>query len=244
LETDFNKFVINALRGDESVSKKNLVKRILRSFPDLTESAINWRLHSLKSSGSIHSPHYGAYSLKSKENYQPLVKPSLKRLFNKIRKEFGQVDLCVWDSHWFDSFLPIAPASGYIVAEVPKEYIESIFNSLTDLSKKVYLDPGPDIYKHYISNNTDSIVIKAIISESPIIEIDNTSIASLEKLLVDSLAEQQSFFFLDGCESESLFKKVAEKYNLSLTKMKRYSKRRSQHEQLNQILSKINKHTY
>lgn len=241
MEIDFNKFVINALRDGESVSKKALVKQIVRFFPTLSESAINWRLHTLKTRGGIYSPHYGAYSLKSKEIYQPVLKSSLKRLFNKIKKEFGDIDVCVWDSHWFDSFLSKPPMSGYIVAEVQKELTEPIFNTLTDLSKKVYLDPGADIYRHYIANNTESIVIKPIISESPVVEIDNTSIASLEKLLVDALAEEGSFYFLAGCDPQSLFKSVTEKYNLSLTKMKRYSKRRSQHERLNQILSKLNK---
>lgn len=239
MKTDFNTFVINALREENSVSKKHLVKRILRTFPNLSESSINWRLHKLKTNGNIHSPYYGAYSLKSKQNYTPVIKPSLKRLYNKIKREFGDIELCVWDSHWFDGFLPKPAESGYLIAEVPKEFTEAIFNSLTDLSKKVFLDPDADIYKRYISNNAESIIIKPIISESPILEIENTSVASLEKLLVDSLAEEDSFFFLNECEVGSLFKNVSEKYNLSISKMKRYSKRRSQHERLNQILSKI-----
>ena len=239
MESDFSKFVINALRERESLSKKSLVQRIVRSFPDLTESAINWRLHALKAKGSIQSPHYGAYSLKSKETYQPVLKSSLKRLSNKVKKEFGDTDLCVWDSHWFDSFLPQTPASGYLVVEVPKELMEPLFNSLTDISKKVYLDPEVDIYERYISNNTESIVIKPMISESPILEVDNTPIASLEKLLVDALAEKNSFFFLKDCEPQTLFKHAIERYNLSVAKMKRYSKRRSQYERLNKILSKL-----
>lgn len=238
VETDFNEFVVNALRERESVSKKALVRRIVRSFPDLTESAINWRLHALKTKGSIHSPHYGAYSLKAKDTYEPVIKSSLKRLFNKIKKEFGDIDLCVWDSHWFDSFLSKPLVTGYLAAEVPKELTEQVFNTLTDMSKKVYLDPGADIYERYIANNTESIVIKPIISESPIIEIDGTSIASMEKLLVDALAEEDSFFFLQNCEPETLFKNVIERYNLSVTRMRRYSKRRSQYDRLSTILSK------
>jgi Fe2+ or Zn2+ uptake regulation protein len=64
LKTDFNTLVINALNESEYVTKKHLMSKISKSFPDLSPTAVNWRLHKLKANGLIQSPNYGTYSLK------------------------------------------------------------------------------------------------------------------------------------------------------------------------------------
>ncbi len=235
LITDFNALVINALHENETLSKKALLARITKAFPSLSKNVINWRLHKLKANGSIQSPSYGTYSLKAKENYLPVLSSALKRLYNKIQKEYPEVQLCVWDSRWVNAFLPTPSANGYVVAEVKKEFTESVYNSLTDLSKKVFLDPDTDIYTRYISNIREAIIIKPLISESPTIEIEGVQIASLEKLLVDCLAEND-LFQIKNSDLHVAFKTIEGKYNLSVGKMNRYSKRRSQYEQLSQLM--------
>jgi hypothetical protein len=240
LTSDFNLHVINILEQAEMLSKTKLMKKISELFPELPESTINWRLHKLKTEGKIQSPHYGTYSLKTNENFTPVLTSSIKRLYNRIHKEFPDIQLCVWETKWFDEFLPQPADNNYIVAEVEKEYLEVVYNSLTDLSKKIFLDPDSEILSRYISNIKDAIIIKPIISESPSMEIDNIRIAVLEKLLVDFLAEtEKPFPFLKKVDMSELFKTVIKKYNLSDSKMKRYSKRRSQHLTLTQLLTKI-----
>lgn len=236
---EFNIVVINALSESDNLSKTRLLKRITESFPQLSESSINWRLHKLKTEGLIHSPHYGTYSLKSKENFSPVLSSSVKRLYNRIRKEFPEIQICVWESKWFGEFLLEPSENNFIVAEVEKEFSEAVYNSLTDLSKKIFLDPDAEIFSRYISNIKDAIIVKPMITESPTVEIENVRIAAIEKLLVDRLAEAESFPFVKGNEITALFKMVAEKYNVSTNKMKRYSKRRSQHQHLSKLLSKI-----
>jgi hypothetical protein len=239
LRPDFNTVVISALRENDSLSKTRLLKKIAESLPGLPESTVNWRLHKLKTEGLIQSPHYGTYSLQSKENFTPVLSSSVKRLYNRISKEFPEIQLCVWESKWFGEFLQEPSDNNFIVAEVEKEFSEAVYNSLTDLSKKIFLDPDAEIFSRYISNIKDAIIIKPIITESPTVEIENVRIAAMEKLLVDRLAEAESFPFVKGNEITALFKTVAEKYNVSTSKMKRYSKRRSQHQHLSKLLSKL-----
>lgn len=215
------------------------MNRINESFPELSKSSINWRLHKLKTEGQIQSPHYGTYSLKTKENFIPGLSSSVKRLYNRIRKEFPEIQLCVWESKWFDEFLPEPAENNFIVAEVEKEYVQTVYDSLTDLSKKIFLATDAEKFSRYISSIKDAILIKPIITESPIVDIENVRIAMMEKLLVDCLAETESFPFVKENEVASLFRAVVEKYNVSTSKMKRYSKRRSQDQHLSKILSKI-----
>jgi hypothetical protein len=235
-----NELIIKSISESETLTTSALTKKLSKAFPDLTKASISWRLHKLKTDGLIHSSSYGVYSLTAKQNFTPNLSSSVKRLFNRIRKEYPDMELCVWESKWFDEFLPEEADSNFIVIEVEKEFLERVFNSLTDLSKKVFLDPDADILSRYISNLKDAIIIKPIISESPCFDFENVKVAALEKLFVDRLAEPDFFAFLKKLDQQSILKVLTERYNLSISKMKRYSKRRSQHQSLSRLLSKLN----
>jgi len=239
VKPDFNSLVINALRVSYNLTTADLTQKIIDSFPELSKSAISWRLHKLKTEGLIQSPSYGTYSLITKANFTPNVSSSLKRLYNRIAKEYPAIEMCVWDSKWFNEFLSESSETSFIVAEVQKEFSETVFNSLTDISKKIFFDPSAEILARYITNLKDAIIIKPIISESPCYEVENVRVASLEKLLVDRLAEPEMFTFLNDIKSDLILENVIGKYNISLSKMIRYSKRRNQHQNLSKLLSKI-----
>lgn len=239
MNPDINTLVINALRESNTLTTAAITKKILESFPELSKSAISWRLHKLKAEGLIQSPSYGTYSLLTKANFTPNLSSSVKRLYSRIQKEHPGIELCVWDSKWFNEFLSETQETSFIVAEVEKEFSEAVFNSLTDISKKIFFDPSAEILSRYILNLKDAIIIKPIISESPCSEIDNVRVALLEKLFVDSLAEPEMFAFLNDLKKDAILKNVIGKYNISISKMKRYSKRRNQHQNLSKLLSKL-----
>lgn len=238
MKAGFNELIIKVLQESDGLTTSALTKKVLKSFPDLSKSAISWRLHKLKSDGLIHSPSYGTYSLQVKESFTPTLSTLAKRLYNKILKDCPGVELCVWESKWFDEFLPEAQENNFIVAEVEKELSESVYKSLTDWSKKIFFNPDADLLSRYIPNLKDAIIIKSIISESPCADVDSVRVAALEKLLVDSLAEPELFAFLKDSKVNVVLTSVLDKYNISIGKMKRYSKRRSQHQNLSKLLSK------
>ena len=61
---------------------------------------------------------------------------------------------------------------------------------MTDVSKKVFLNPSEDMLSRYISNFDEVIIVKSLISESPISDQDGIKVASLEKLLVDCVSDK------------------------------------------------------
>ncbi len=48
----------------------------------------------------------------------------------------------------------------YKVVEVDKVSIEAVFNTLTGLSKKVFLNPTSEIYLRYIGDFNEVIIVK------------------------------------------------------------------------------------
>lgn len=237
LKLTFNNLIINTLKTKEKLSKKEIIELVRKEFPELADSVINWRLHQMKSQGLIQSLSYGTYSLISKDHFNPNISNSLKRIYNRVSKEFPYIQACVWDSRWFNEFMLHQLFRFYLVIEVEKDAAESVFNSLTDFSKKVFLNPDDDMFNRYISNFNEVIIVKSLISEAPIVEEDGIKIAPLEKLLIDALTDK-GLFAAQQNELEFIFKSVLKKYNLNSSKMKRYARRRNQTENLKTLLNK------
>jgi hypothetical protein len=124
----------------------------------------------------------------------------------------------------------------YKVVEVDKDSIEAVFNTLTGLSKKVFLNPTSEIYLRYIGDFNEVIIIKKLVTESPIVKIDKIWVPSLEKLLVDCLVDKQLFAAQQN-ELDFIFKSVFSKYTLNISKMTRYARRRGYENELENIIN-------
>ena len=104
------------------------------------------------------------------------------------------------------------------------------------LSKKVFLNPTSEIYLRYIGNFNEVIIVKKLITESPIVKIDKIWVPSLEKLLVDCLVDKQLFAAQQN-ELDFIFKSVFSKYTLNISKMTRYARRRGYESELENIIN-------
>lgn len=235
--SDLKHLIINILREGPTFSKKQLHDRLNSLGSEFNETSLTWQLHQLKSQGSIQSSGRGMYSISSKNFFKPEVSLSLKRLFNRVSKEFPFLQICVWDSRWFNELMFHQLFKYYLVIEVEKDSAESVFNAMTDISKKVFLNPTEDIFTRYISNFNEVIIVKSLISESPISEHDGVKIASLEKLLVDCTADKDLYAAQQN-ELDFIFKTASDKYAINENKLKRYARRRNQLEDIRKFLPK------
>ncbi len=234
---EFNNLILEVLKFKKAISKKEIIELVRKEFPSMNDSSIAWHLHQMKSQGLIQSPSYGNYSLISKQLFTPNISSSLKRIYNRINREFPYLQVCVWDSRWFNEFMLHQIFKYYLVIEVEKDAAESVFNSLTDFSKKVFLNPNDDMFNRYISNFNEVIIVKSIISEAPIVEKETVKVATLEKLLIDCLVDK-GLFAAQQNEIDFIYESAFKKYNLNISKMKRYATRRNQVEKFKNLLDR------
>lgn len=238
LMSDLKNLIVSILKERPNFSKKDLFNRLKVISSEINEASLTWQLHRLKNNGSIQNSGRGIYSLNSKKIFNPVVSSSLKRIFNKISKEFPYLQTCVWDSRWFNDLMPHQLSKYYLVVEVGKDSAELVFNTMTDISKKVFLNPTEDIFTRYISNFNDVIIVKSLISESPISEHDGLKIASLEKLLVDCVTDEDLYAAQQN-QINFIFKTAVENYTINESKLKRYARRRNQLEKVERIINHI-----
>lgn len=232
----------NYFEADSQLSREELVVAIRNDFPDLTENTITVYLSKFKKAGVINNPSRGIYSITNKQSFNPEINQSLKRLYNKIHKEFPFMKFCVWNTKWINDLMRHQPFKNYTLIEIDKEAAEQVFNSLSENTKNIYLNPDEEIFERYISTNTEEvIIIKNLVTESPTTQIDKVEIPSLEKLLVDMIIDKDLFAAQQG-ELDFIYNTAFKKHAVNTAKMKRYAMRRNREQEtenrINLVLAK------
>ncbi|PRX57372.1 winged helix-turn-helix domain-containing protein [Flagellimonas meridianipacifica] len=234
MNTEFTNKIKSFLDIGQTVSKETLLEYIYGEFPKLKKSSINVYLSQLKKEGVIKNPSRGFYSIKGKEGYQPNVDIKLKRLFNRVKKEFPFAELCVWNTKWLNEFMRHQPFKYYTVLEVEKEVAESVFHALNGEGKPVFLEPDAETFQLYISNSSEALIVKQLVSESPLKKANKVKTPTLEKLLVDMTIDTELYAAQQG-ELRFIYENAFDKYEVNKNKMKRYAYRRNREQEVEKL---------
>jgi hypothetical protein len=220
----------------ERLSKQKLVKSIKEDFPHWSENTINMYLSKLKKEGKISTPSKGIYELGSIPLFNPEVSNALKKIYTKIKREFPYITFCVWDSAWLNDLMQHQPFKHYMVVEVEKDASEPVFGFLNEAFKNVFLNPDEEIFDRYIQNLHEVIIVKNMVSEAPLTEVQKIVVPALEKLLVDMLADT-NLFSAQQNETEFIMKTAMNKFAINEMKMKRYALRRNRENEVEKLIN-------
>lgn len=230
------KHISRYFKGNERLSKQKLVGAIKKDFPHWADNTINMYLSKLKKRGIVNAPSRGVYELDGNTPFQPNISTELKRIFNKVKHEFPYITFCVWDTVWLNDFMRHQPFKHYVVVEVEKDAAESVFTFLTETIKNVFFNPDEELFDRYIHNHDDVLIVKNMVSESPLMEKDKIVIPALEKLLVDMLIDT-ALFSAQQDENEFIMRNAIEKVTLNELKMRRYAMRRNREEEIDELIN-------
>ena len=194
--------------------------------PDISDTMVTWRIFSLKEDGILNHVGRGLYSLVRKNSYIPPLSALHKKICNTIQKDFPYLIISIWDTAWFNHFMNFQTGRNYIVLETEKDAREAVFHNLSEKYRHVFLSPDQKTLERYSSDGKESIIIKSWISESPWLYINKTNVSSLEKMLVDCIAEDV-ILAAQQTEIEDIFRNALERYNVNVSKARRYARRRN-----------------
>lgn len=223
-------------KGRNKLTKDKLVLLIKKDYPNWSDNTINMYLSKLKKEGIINNSSRGIYEINGKAEFHPKISNVLKRIYKKVNREFPYISFCIFDTAWLNDFMVHQPFKNYIVLEIEKDACESVFAFLSNSMKNVFYNPTEEIFERYISNLDDVIIVKNLISESPLIEKDKTVIPTLEKLIVDMLADT-SLFSAQQNEKETITKNLYQLYSLNEPRMRRYASRRNKEKEIDEIIN-------
>lgn len=230
------KHIVRYFKESDKLSKQNLVGSIKKDFPSWSDNTINIYLSKLKKDKIINTSSRGVYEIEGNIPFQPNISNDLKKIFNKVKRAFPNINFCIWDTVWLHDFMRHQPFKHYIVLEVEKDASESVFTFLTETTKSVFFNPDKEIFDRYIHNQDEVLIVKKMVSESPLLEKDKISIPALEKLLVDMLIDT-SLFSAQQNEKEFIIQTVLVKYTLNDLKMQRYAVRRNRAREIEELIN-------
>lgn len=228
--------------------KKNFSREELFNFystfePELKEGTFGWRIYDLKRKNIIQSVGKGIYTICKTPSYLPTLSKTSERLAKLLFKGFSDIGHCVWETSWLNEFSNHQAITNFIIVEVEKELVDSVFYYLKDNNiKDLFLQPDEKEMEKYVIEKENPVVLKCLITRSPVQKVKDKklqiNVPQLEKILVDLYCDRDIFYFYAGKELENIFENAIDRYPIDFSRLLNYAKRRGKGPEIEEFISK------
>lgn len=192
----------------------------------VSKNTFNVTLARMVSKGELVRLGRGNYMTPNHKMYfKPVVKESEIKVVEVLNEKFPLAIFCVYNGNSFSTLQHHLSENNVTYIEVDRNVIESVFHTLQDFGYKVWIEPNNDIVYKYIDLKDNVIIVKPLVTESPLQKINGVYAPTLEKLLVD-INKDEDFFYLQGLEAKRMYENAKSLYNINPSRLKRYARRR------------------
>lgn len=151
--------------------------------------------------------------------YVPGIDENIIKLGDLLGSQFSGLRYCIWPTKIINEFMLHIPGNSQTIIEVEADALEPVFNYLKDLkTSDVFLQPSEIELERYVSEKENPIIIKSLVTRSPIQIVNNVPTVTLEKLIVDLFSDQKLFSAYQGSELTHIVNKAVDKYSIDATK--------------------------
>lgn len=224
-----------AFENKTMLKTAELVAILERDNPQLPHSSILKLITFLTRNNVVFRLKKGEYSLSGKQPFKPMIDHQIRKLDRIVKQSFPLVNYCLFESGWINGFAQHIASNNFLLVDVEKDVVESVANRLRDEYKGVFTNPSQEIIDNYMREFEMPIIVRNIITEAPIIRVNNIPIASIEKILVDIISDVE-FFYLQGYESVHIFENAFEGFAINSSKLLRYAARRGKKQAAKKLL--------
>lgn len=221
----------NRFENRDAFSQDELHEFYKEFDPDLKRSTLRWRIYELKKKNVLKSIKRGWYSLHKKKAWKPSIPEDLRELYQSISNKFPYLTVCVWSTRWLLEFGHHLPVGYLNLIDTGKETEESVFNFLREEFRiPVLLKPTEKEIHAYLDWNRDHLIVRALISQSPLMEIDGVTVPKLEKIIIDLYSDDKLFEVFRGRELQIVYQNLFDQFSINQSTLTRYAMRRNKWE--------------
>lgn len=181
----------------------------------------------------------GKFTLGSGRIFVPEISQKLKTINSKLKKEYPFLKTCIWNTSAYNEFMVHQPGRFYILVEVEKDAVQSVFFFLKEAKYSVFIDSTKDLIEKYTPDEKETLIVKPLVTEAPIQKIGGLITTTLEKMLVDMFCDDAILAAQQGSEMNTIFQEAMHKYTVNDNRMIRYANRRRKKETFMNYLSSI-----
>ena len=187
-------------------------------------------LSRLTVSGQLSRIAYGKYTLADRRQDFPIpLTDKVRDIYGKLHCELPLVDFCVYSGNIFQPIQHHVSVNNAVYVETNRDTVETVFSRLKEYYDNVYCQPDDKFMADYIDLSKECIIVKPLVTESPLKTVEGVPSPSIEKLLVD-IAKDPDFDYLHGAEYDYMLENTINNYRVSTSKILRYARRRGLHD--------------
>lgn len=146
---------------------------------------------------------YTAHKVHTSE-YTPRLRTKAVKVGKIIARQFPFVSVSVLDGQVFADFQHHISSNNVIYLEVDRDAMESVFHTLKQEGYTAYLNPSKDFVYDNIDLSKEAVIVKPLISESPLVDFKGIKTPRLEKILVAVYCDDD-LDYLHGSEWSRMF---------------------------------------
>lgn len=205
----------------------------------IARNTLSWHLSNLCRQGKLRRIGRGMYTAHFSNTFQVKANAKAHSLYNSISRLFPLADFCVYGGGVITPLLHDLTPNNSIYIETNREVTESVFNVLLPKYKgRLFLSPTKKIASTYIDFGSENIIVKPLVTESPLMLDGKVPVPTIEKLLVDTRVDPD-FYYLHGYENLEMLRTAITHYNVNQTRLLRYADRRNEKESILNDLKEI-----
>lgn len=186
-------------------------------------------------SGVLSRTGRGLYQLGAGSNYIPEISQRVLKVSKFLKKQFPLISYCVWDSGLLNEFAQHVTSYHFILVDIERDIAESVYFKLKEEFSGVFLRPSESLLNNVLPDFRLPLVVRYLVSESPLSECNNIPIVTIEKMLVDVFCDPE-FGYLMGSERRAIFSNAYYKYTVNRNKLLRYATRKGRKEQIQKYI--------
>lgn len=195
-------------------------------------------LSSLAKAGELVRVGQGEYAISLKQTFSYKPSKLAKKIYQELKSALPFTDFCVYDGSILSSIQHHLSINHAIYVETNRDAVEIVFACLKEQYKDVYRQPNATMMYDYIDLRETCIIVKPLITESPLMVVDDIKVPTLEKLLVDT-QKDADFDYLRGVESSNMYQLAFDQYIINIKRLKRYAKRRNIGKEIDELINQI-----
>ncbi len=228
--------ILKKLSEKSSFSREDIFHAFQEEKADMSFSSFSWRLFDLLKEKKLFKTGRDSYSLTKPtlSAYKPLYSEEAAQISNLLSKRFPSISFVMFESTLLNEWLNHLIAQNTIFVQAEKDVSGFIFDVLRDEFKKTVLyKPSVKDFDRYWQKGC--IVVTDLVSQAPLSKESPHEI-TLEKLLVDILAEKAISMTYSPGDLPLLFEEATRIYLIDKRRLTRYAGRRNALEKIGKYI--------
>jgi len=182
---------------------------------------------------------HGEYALPQKQQFRYTPSKEVKKIYEGLVAELPFTDFCIYDGTILTSLQHHLSINHAIYVETNRDAVDSVFSRLKENHREVFRKPNATMMRDYVDLRNQCIIVKPLVTESPLTSNDGVKVPTLEKLLVDILKDDD-FDYLRGTEEYNMYQMALDLYAINIPKLMRYARRRGISQKVSLLINQSN----